>query len=66
MYSLFDPVHGSQKLDQQNLSSDEIDTLEQNFLKYLFQVSLLILMLFTLILDIGYYLWTYLKTELLE
>lgn len=40
LYSLFDPVHGTQKLEQQNLSSDEIDILEQNFLRYLFQVSL--------------------------
>ncbi|KAL6508125.1 hypothetical protein OROHE_021667 [Orobanche hederae] len=38
LYSLFDPVHGTQKLEQQNLSSDEIDILEQNFLTYLFQV----------------------------
>ncbi|KAL0450850.1 UNVERIFIED_CONTAM: hypothetical protein Slati_1641400 [Sesamum latifolium] len=38
LYSLFDPVHGTQKLDQQNLSSDEINILEQNFLRYLFQV----------------------------
>ncbi|KAG8385032.1 hypothetical protein BUALT_Bualt04G0180700 [Buddleja alternifolia] len=38
LYSLFDPVHGSQKLEQQNLSPDEIDILEQNFLTYLFQV----------------------------
>ncbi|XP_051140249.1 uncharacterized protein LOC127257819 [Andrographis paniculata] len=38
LYSLFDPVHGTQKLEQQNLSSDEVDVLEQNFLKYLFQV----------------------------
>ncbi|XP_042047186.1 uncharacterized protein LOC121793052 [Salvia splendens] len=38
LYSLFDPVHGTQKLEQQNLSSDEVDTLEQNFLKYLFQI----------------------------
>ncbi|KAK4392818.1 hypothetical protein Sango_1752600 [Sesamum angolense] len=37
LYSLFDPVHGTHKLDQQNLS-DEIDILEQNFLRYLFQV----------------------------
>ncbi|XP_050941604.1 uncharacterized protein LOC103491708 isoform X2 [Cucumis melo] len=37
LYSLFDPVHGAQKLEQQNLSSDEIDVLEQNFLSYLFQ-----------------------------
>ncbi|XP_047311760.1 uncharacterized protein LOC124915140 [Impatiens glandulifera] len=38
LYSLFDPVHGAQKLEQQNLSSAEIDILEQNFLTYLFQV----------------------------
>ncbi|PPS19837.1 hypothetical protein GOBAR_AA00711 [Gossypium barbadense] len=38
LYSLFDPVHGAQKLQQQNLSSEEVDVLEQNFLTYLFQV----------------------------
>lgn len=38
LYSLFDPVHGAQKLEQQNLSAEEIDVLEQNFLTYLFQV----------------------------
>ncbi|KAF3586081.1 hypothetical protein F2Q69_00032560 [Brassica cretica] len=38
LYSLFDPVHGAQKLQQQNLTSQEIDVLEQNFLAYLFQV----------------------------
>ncbi|CAN6703007.1 unnamed protein product [Malus baccata var. baccata] len=38
LMSLFDPVHGSQKLEQQKLSPQEIDVLEQNFLKYLFQV----------------------------
>ncbi|XP_059449853.1 uncharacterized protein LOC132180885 [Corylus avellana] len=38
LYSLFDPVHGAQKLEQQNLSPEEIDVLEQNFLMYLFQV----------------------------
>ncbi|KAL8544252.1 hypothetical protein ACS0TY_004693 [Phlomoides rotata] len=38
LYSLFDPVHGNQKLQQQNLSSDEVDILEQNFLTYLFQI----------------------------
>ncbi|KAB2610055.1 hypothetical protein D8674_018087 [Pyrus ussuriensis x Pyrus communis] len=38
LYSLFDPVHGSQKLEQQKLSPQEVDVLEQNFLKYLFQV----------------------------
>ncbi|XP_015570882.1 uncharacterized protein LOC8273090 [Ricinus communis] len=38
LYSLFDPVSGAQKLQQQNLSPEEIDVLEQNFLTYLFQV----------------------------
>ncbi|XP_050382711.1 uncharacterized protein LOC126799534 [Argentina anserina] len=38
LYSLFDPVNGSQKLQQQNLSPKEIDVLEQNFLTYLMQV----------------------------
>ncbi|KAJ6686987.1 AMINOPEPTIDASE (DUF3754) [Salix purpurea] len=38
LYSLFDPVSGAKKLEQQNLSPGEIDVLEQNFLTYLFQV----------------------------
>ncbi|GAB2284071.1 hypothetical protein Dimus_018547 [Dionaea muscipula] len=38
LYSLFDPVHGAQKLEQQHLSPEEIDTLEQNFLTYLFKI----------------------------
>ncbi|KAJ8499983.1 hypothetical protein OPV22_010535 [Ensete ventricosum] len=38
LYSLFDPVHGAHKLEQQNLSPEEIDVLEQNFLLYFFQV----------------------------
>ncbi|KAF5725593.1 Disease resistance protein [Tripterygium wilfordii] len=38
LYSLFDPVQGAKKLAQQNLSPEEIDILEQNFLTYLFQV----------------------------
>ncbi|KAL5581474.1 hypothetical protein UlMin_013916 [Ulmus minor] len=38
LYSLFDPINGAQKLEQQNLSSEEVDVLEQNFLTYLFQV----------------------------
>ncbi|KAG4125165.1 hypothetical protein ERO13_D10G081466v2 [Gossypium hirsutum] len=38
LYSLFDPVYGAKKLQQQNLSPEEIDVLEQNFLIYLFQV----------------------------
>ncbi|CAN6470549.1 unnamed protein product [Victoria cruziana] len=38
LYSLFDPVRGAQKLEQQHLSPKEIDELEQKFLHYLFQV----------------------------
>ncbi|ONK72107.1 uncharacterized protein A4U43_C04F15780 [Asparagus officinalis] len=38
LFSLFDPVHGGQRLEQQNLSPEEIDVLEQNLLTYLFQV----------------------------
>ncbi|KAK8936579.1 hypothetical protein KSP39_PZI012510 [Platanthera zijinensis] len=38
LHSLFDPSHGAQRLEQQNLSNEEIDVLEQNFLTYLFQV----------------------------
>ncbi|XP_048433827.1 uncharacterized protein LOC125474333 [Pyrus x bretschneideri] len=38
LYSLFDPVNGAKKLEQQNFSAEEVDVLEQNFLKYLFQV----------------------------
>lgn len=38
LYSLFDPIYGAQKLEQQKLSPEEIDVLEQNFLTYLFQV----------------------------
>ncbi|CAL9046593.1 unnamed protein product, partial [Musa banksii] len=38
LYSLFDPVHGDRRLQQQNFSSEEIDVLELNFLEYFFQV----------------------------
>ncbi|KAH7670128.1 hypothetical protein IHE45_10G005100 [Dioscorea alata] len=38
LYSLFDPVHGGQRLEQQRLSSNEIDVLEQNFLTYFFNI----------------------------
>ncbi|XP_051227931.1 uncharacterized protein [Lolium perenne] len=38
LFALFDPVHGAKKLQQQNFSTEEIDTLEQNFLTYFFQV----------------------------
>ncbi|XP_019427420.1 PREDICTED: uncharacterized protein LOC109335724 [Lupinus angustifolius] len=39
LYSLFDPVSGAHKLEQEKLTSREIDALELNFLTYLFQVS---------------------------
>ncbi|RDX69421.1 hypothetical protein CR513_51468, partial [Mucuna pruriens] len=42
LYSLFDPVHGAQKLEQQKLSPEEIDVLEQNFLTYLFQLKVIV------------------------
>ncbi|KAE9619777.1 hypothetical protein Lal_00038096 [Lupinus albus] len=38
LYSLFDPVSGTHKLEQEKLTSKEIDALELNFLTYLFQV----------------------------
>ncbi|CAI9277264.1 unnamed protein product [Lactuca saligna] len=38
LYALFDPDYGDQKLQQQHLSSDEVDVLEQNFLNYMFKV----------------------------
>ncbi|XP_020598180.1 uncharacterized protein LOC110037804 isoform X1 [Phalaenopsis equestris] len=38
LYTLFNPVNGAEKLEQQNLSSDEIDVLEQNFLTHFFKV----------------------------
>ncbi|KAI8541244.1 hypothetical protein RHMOL_Rhmol08G0046600 [Rhododendron molle] len=38
MYSLFDPIHGAEKLEQQNYTPEEIDVLEQNFLTYIFQI----------------------------
>ncbi|CAL9776963.1 unnamed protein product [Musa acuminata subsp. burmannicoides] len=38
LYSLFDPVHGARRLEQQHLSDEEIDVLELNFITYLFQV----------------------------
>jgi hypothetical protein len=39
LFALFDPVNGAKKLQQQNFSSEKIDTLEQNFLSYFFQVK---------------------------
>ncbi|KAF2322981.1 hypothetical protein GH714_032614 [Hevea brasiliensis] len=38
LHCLFYPETGAENLEQQNLSPEEIDVLEQNFLKYLFQV----------------------------
>uniref|UniRef100_A0A7N0UQB3 Aminopeptidase n=1 Tax=Kalanchoe fedtschenkoi TaxID=63787 RepID=A0A7N0UQB3_KALFE len=38
LYSLFDPIHGAKKLEQQHLSTQEIDDLELDFLKHVFQV----------------------------
>ncbi|OEL27495.1 hypothetical protein BAE44_0011486 [Dichanthelium oligosanthes] len=38
LYSLFDPVSGKKSLQQQNLTPEEIETLEFNFMTYLFQV----------------------------
>ncbi|KAK9103979.1 hypothetical protein Scep_020823 [Stephania cephalantha] len=38
LFSLFDPINGAKKLEQQNLPQHEIDTLEQKFLMHLFQV----------------------------
>jgi hypothetical protein len=38
LYSLFDPVSGEKRLEQQNLTPEEIETLEFNFMTYLFQV----------------------------
>jgi hypothetical protein len=38
LYALFDPVNGEKCLEQQGLTSGEIENLELNFLTYLFQV----------------------------
>ncbi|KAJ6680341.1 AMINOPEPTIDASE [Salix purpurea] len=38
LYSFFEPIHGAQKLEQQNLTPEEIDVFEQDFLASLFQV----------------------------
>ncbi|KAL2934566.1 Adhesion G protein-coupled receptor B3, partial [Bienertia sinuspersici] len=38
LYDFFDPVYGAQKLEQQNLSPEEIDILEEKFLSYVMQV----------------------------
>lgn len=39
LFSLFDPVNGEKSLEQQGMTSSELDTLELNFLTYLFQVG---------------------------
>ncbi|XP_050234088.1 uncharacterized protein LOC126682437 isoform X2 [Mercurialis annua] len=38
LYALFEPIHGAKKLQQQNLSPEDIDTCEHQFLSCLFQV----------------------------
>ncbi|KAL0728153.1 hypothetical protein Bca4012_024246 [Brassica carinata] len=38
LYSLFEPVRGAHRLQQQNLSPHEIDVLEHQFLQHLFEV----------------------------
>eukprot|EP00250_Pteridium_aquilinum_P012831 c20971_g1_i1 orf=147-1628(+) len=38
LYSLFDPVHGVKKLEQQSLSPAKVDSLEQQFLHHLFKI----------------------------
>jgi hypothetical protein len=38
LYALFDPVNGEKSLEQQGLTSGEIENLELNFLTYVFQV----------------------------
>ncbi|XP_030956203.1 uncharacterized protein LOC115978324 isoform X1 [Quercus lobata] len=38
LYTLFDPIHGAQKLEQQNLTPEEVDEFEIKFLMHLFQV----------------------------
>ncbi|KAG8656055.1 hypothetical protein MANES_04G093800v8 [Manihot esculenta] len=38
LYSLFEPIYGANKLEQHNLSPEDIDTCEQKFLTCLFQV----------------------------
>ncbi|OMO99276.1 hypothetical protein COLO4_13386 [Corchorus olitorius] len=38
LFSLFEPVHGAERLEQQDLSPEEIDVLEQDFLKSLLKI----------------------------
>ena len=42
LYTLFDPIHGAQKLEQQNLTPEEVDEFEIKFLMHLFQVMWLL------------------------
>ncbi|OEL23549.1 hypothetical protein BAE44_0015433 [Dichanthelium oligosanthes] len=37
LYALFDPVNGEKSLEQQGITPNELDTLELNFLTYIFQ-----------------------------
>ncbi|CAN0876016.1 hypothetical protein LINGRAHAP2_LOCUS11055 [Linum grandiflorum] len=38
LYALFEPVHGDRKIEQQNLTPEDVDICERNFLNCLFQV----------------------------
>ncbi|KAK1258959.1 hypothetical protein QJS04_geneDACA021779 [Acorus gramineus] len=38
LYTLFDPIHGGKRLEQQKLQPEEVDVLEQNFLTDFFKV----------------------------
>ncbi|KAG2558012.1 hypothetical protein PVAP13_8NG106200 [Panicum virgatum] len=38
LYALFDPVNGEKSLEQQGMTSSELNTLELNFLTYIFQI----------------------------
>lgn len=38
LHSLFDPSHGVEKLQEHNLTPNNMENLEQNFLKNLFKV----------------------------
>ncbi|KAL5581475.1 hypothetical protein UlMin_013917 [Ulmus minor] len=38
LYALFDPIHGARKLEQQNLSPEDIDAFELSFLSHLLKV----------------------------
>ncbi|PON35509.1 hypothetical protein PanWU01x14_335980 [Parasponia andersonii] len=38
LYALFDPIHGARKLEQHNLSPEQVDAFELSFLTHLFKV----------------------------